>query len=89
VGFLPKALRRLFRILVCTKNQLRSAFEIMKNCRGAEVRENYYALCTDVVSIYAAERDRCGMTRRVAEELETPRALGSVPYKQQAVRAAW
>jgi hypothetical protein len=39
--------------------------------------------------MYGAERDRSGMMRRVAEELEIPRALGSVPYKQQAVWAAW
>jgi hypothetical protein len=88
-GHLPKALRRLLRALVCIKNQLRSAFAILKNFRGTEARENYYALCTDVVPMYAAEWDRSGMIRRVAEELEPPRALGSVPYKQQAVRAAW
>ena len=54
-----------------------------------EARENYYVLSTAVAAEPVPERNKSGMQTRVTKELDIPRAPGSVPHKQQAVRAAW
>ena len=89
IDHLPRILRKHLRTLVYIKNRLKSAFAILKTCNGKEVRENYYVLSTAVAAEPVPERDKSGMQTRVTKELGIPRAPGSVPHKQQAVRAAW
>jgi len=89
VDLLPKTLRMKLRTHAYIVSRLKRAFAILKRCGSKEARENYYVVSAAVVPEPAAERDKSGMMRRVTDELDLPRAPGSVPHKQQAVRAAW
>ena len=89
VDLLPKTLRMKLRTLAYIVSRLKRAFAILKRCGSKEARENYYVVSAAVVPEPAADRDMSGMMRRVTDELNLPRAAGSVPHTQLAVRAAW
>ena len=84
LAHLPQKMQAYVGTLRFVQGSLKRAFAVLKSCRGAEARNNYYVLATAIAPPPVAQRHQTGMARRVADLLGVQR--GSVFRRQQGVR---